>query len=127
MRSQHEGGRDLLPYLGMACGYFGRLNTHTSTATNLFDEISEMYFLAHRESSGHHSRDKFLGLGTPPAINNPPKSPDQYDTSLAEFEPKENADSEFLSLPLVEYPQSPLSTLDNTLDTSHLDDIFFSI
>lgn len=86
-----------------------------------------MYLLAHRESSGHHSRDKFLGLGTAPAINNRPQSPNQYDTSLAEFEPKENVDSEFLPLPPVEYPQSPLSTLDNTLDTSHLDDIFFNI
>ena len=86
-----------------------------------------MYLLVHRQLSRLHSRDTILGLGETRAIIDQPQSPDQYDTLLAEFEPKQNVNSEALSLPLVEDPRSFQPTPDDPLDASHLDEIFFSV
>lgn len=55
--SKQETGKDCLPYLGMACGYFGRQDMDASTSTDLFDEISELYILAHGDLGSARTRD----------------------------------------------------------------------
>lgn len=125
---QADGGRNLLPYLGMACGYFGRLNTHPSTATSLFDEISEMYLLAHAKSSGSHSKDASLELeATSSMVHLQDRRLDGCYTSHADRQPRRNIDPEALSLPQSEDPQSFRFTLNDTLDTSHFDNIFLGM
>lgn len=121
--SHHQGGRDLLPYLGIACGYFGRLNTNASIATSLFDEVSEMYILAHRNSSGDHSRTTSLGPGASQSIIERLQSSEQHENLFAEFEPQESV----ISVPLVEDPQSFHSNPDDPPAITHLDDLLFDM
>ena len=124
---QADDGRNLLPYLGRACGYFGTLNAHPSTATPLFDEISEMYLLAHTKSDGSHSTNASLELEAMSPIGHlQDQSPDGCHTSHADRQ-RRNIDPKALSLPQGEDPQSFPSTLDDTLDTSHLDNIFLDM
>lgn len=55
--AKQETGKDCLPYLGMACGYFGRQDMDASTSTDLFEEISELYILAHGNLGSARTRD----------------------------------------------------------------------
>ncbi|KAF2802757.1 uncharacterized protein BDZ99DRAFT_503718 [Mytilinidion resinicola] len=54
---KQEVGKDCLPFLGMACGYFGRLSTSECAAPNLFEEISELYLMAHRKLNAGEATD----------------------------------------------------------------------
>ena len=82
------GGKYLLPYLSMACGYFGRLKVVTDGFVDLFDEVNELYLLAHQKSSGSPYRNSLLDLGDTSAFTGQDESLDEYSTLLAEFDPK---------------------------------------
>ncbi|KAL8887908.1 MAG: hypothetical protein Q9215_004587 [Flavoplaca cf. flavocitrina] len=104
-----------------------KLNTQPSTATPLFDEISEMYLLAHNKSNGSHSTNASLEREAMSSIGHlQDQSPDPCYTSHADRQ-QPNIDPEALSLPQGEDPQSFQFTLDDTLDTSHLDNIFLGM
>lgn len=119
---KQAGGKDILPYLGMACGYFGRLNTYDSMATDLFDEVSELYLLTYLKSGGNPHREPSRGNVELPGLSDQYDRLSQYDGIFAEFEPTPNVGLDVLSLPPVEQSRPLQLAPDSALNMSHLDD-----